>query len=171
MEYKKGPYFARFLTYQVQKSSVIVKFTIEESAEEIFPPELLSKVTVPAKNASVPDIIERGFEIYRAKGPLEGIKVWSKNGPKENDPRHSSAANSLLEMQDFYGPLKSYSVVSFQGWSPLSKSVNIVMEFEKGPVFARFLVHQMDQQWILSTFKLDSEAPDIFLSNLHAKGS
>jgi hypothetical protein len=132
----------------------------------------VSQVTLlgSARMSEVPAVIVAGLDAYKAKGPGEAIKVWVRNGPLDGDTATLSQADGLQQVQNVYGAYQSFDVMSSRDLSPRVRIVYMVMNYEKGPLFARFVCYRSDREWTVTNFvlnTLDTEVlpADVSLSN------
>jgi hypothetical protein len=105
----------------------------------------------------LPKIIVSGLEAYKAEGPEAALKAWIKGSPIDGSKEALAQANILRQIQDFYGVYKSFDVISTRILSPNIRIVYLALNFEKGPLFAKFAVFQTTQGWILTTFNFNTK--------------
>jgi len=112
----------------------------------------------------IPVIILEGAAAYKDKGPDEAIKAWIKGSPIDGSKEALSQANSLRQIQDFYGPYQSMDLISSRNVTPKTRVLYFVFNFEKGPLFAKFVIYHSEQGWILTTFNFNTKADSILPS-------
>jgi len=112
----------------------------------------------------IPAIILSGAAAYKDKGPDEAIKVWIKGSPIDGSKEALSQANSLRQVQDFYGPYQSIELASSRDITPKTRVLYVVFNFEKGPLFAKFVMYQSEQGWILTNFNFNTKEDAILPS-------
>jgi len=105
----------------------------------------------------VPGLITAGLDAYKAKGPEEAIRVWVRNGPLDGDKDAMSQANMLRQVQDWYGAYQSYDVITGRDLTQRVKIIYMVMNFEKGPLFAKFVCYRSDREWTVTNFVLNTK--------------
>jgi hypothetical protein len=105
----------------------------------------------------LPPIILSGLEAYKNKGPEEAVRSWIKGSAIDGSKEALSQANGLRQIQDYYGAYQTFEVVSTRDLSPKTRVVYLVLDFEKGPVFAKFVVYRSDQGWILASFDVNTK--------------
>jgi hypothetical protein len=112
----------------------------------------------------VPKVILSGMEAYKADGPEAAVKAWIQGSALDGSKDALGQANLLREVQDYYGSYKSFDVIRTRNLSPTTRIVYIIMDYEKGPLFARFVVYRVGQGWVLVGFtfntKLEVMAPE-----------
>ena len=74
-------------------------------------------------------------------------------------------ANVLRQVQDYYGAYQAFEVVSTKDLSPKTRVIYLVLDFEKGPLFAKFVVYRSDQSWILAYFNFNTKEELVFPSS------
>jgi len=105
----------------------------------------------------VPKIILSGLEAYKAEGPEAAIKAWLKGSPIEGSKDALTQANNLRQVQDYYGAYKAFDTISSRDLSPTTRIVYLTLNYEKGPLFAKFLVYRTEQGWILVSFLFNTK--------------
>ena len=110
------------------------------------------------KTDDAPPIIAAGMRAYKDKGPEEAVKAWIKGSAIDGSKEALSQANNLRQIQDFYGAYQGYEVVSTRDISPRVRMIGLVINFEKGPFFGKFIVYQTDQGWILTSFVFNTSS-------------
>ncbi len=97
-------------------------------------------VTFSAHADGVCDKASREFseavEVYKKEGGKAFMKRILKNGPLENDTRSLSQAQSLGQIEDFFGPIESASVLSTKELGRKSCYIIGILEYKNGPAFA-----------------------------------
>lgn len=74
--------------------------------------------------------------VYKESGSADFMKRVLKNGPLETDTRSLSQAKTLGQIEQFFGPLVSASILSKKALGERSCYVIGVFEYENGPAFA-----------------------------------
>jgi hypothetical protein len=106
---------------------------------------------------ALPPIILSGLEAYKSKGPEEAVRAWIKDSPIDGSKDALSQSNTLRLIQDFYGAYQTFEVVSTRELTPRIRIVYLALDFEKGPLFAKFVIYQSNQQWILTSFNFNTK--------------
>ena len=114
----------------------------------------------------LPKIIVSGLTAYKTDGPDAAIKAWIKDSPLDGSKDALAQANILRQIQDFYGAYKSFEVIRIRNLSPNIRIAFIALDFEKGPLFAKFAVYQTPQGWILTSFNFNTKDELIIPSSL-----
>jgi hypothetical protein len=114
----------------------------------------------------IPTFVIDGLTAYKNKGPEEAVRVWIKGSPLDGSKDALSQANSLHQVQDFYGSYLSFELVNVRILAPSVKIVYIVLDYEKGPLFGRFVVYHSDHGWILTSFDFNTHEEQIIPNNL-----
>lgn len=100
----------------------------------------LSVLSLSSHAAGVCDSASKEFaaavEVYKKEGGTAFMKRVLKNGPLENDTRSLSQAQALGQIEQFFGPFKSASVLSTKALGAKSCYIIGILEYENGPAFA-----------------------------------
>ena len=91
----------------------------------------------------IPKIVQFGLETYKSEGPEAAVKAWLKGGPIEGN---RDAANILRQAQGLYGSYRGCEVIHMQDISASVRVVYLTLNFERGPVFSRFIVYHSESR-------------------------
>jgi hypothetical protein len=105
----------------------------------------------------IPKIVLAGLDAYKAEGADAAMKAWIKGSPLDGSKDALSQANVLRQIQDFYGSYKTFDLVHTRILSPNIRVIYLSLNYEKGPLFAKFVVYQTVQGWILTTFTFNTK--------------
>ena len=78
----------------------------------------------------------QAVEVYKKAGETAFMKRILKNGPLENDTRSLSQAQALGQIQQFFGPIETASILSTKALGSKSCYIIGILEYENGPAFA-----------------------------------
>lgn len=121
------------------------------------PSASLASDKVGAKATDLPPIVTAGMNAYKSGGPDEAVKTWIQGSPMEGSRDVLSEANILRQVQDFYGAYQSFDVISMRDLSPTARIIYVTMNYQKGPLFAKFVVYHSEKGWILTTFTFNTK--------------
>lgn len=76
------------------------------------------------------------IKIYKKEGGTAFMKRVLKNGPLENDTRSLSQAQSLGQIEQFFGSLETASILSTKQLGSRSCYIIGILEYQNGPAFA-----------------------------------
>lgn len=105
----------------------------------------------------VPSIIVSGMEAYRPGNADDAIRAWLKGGPLEGNKAAMSEANNLRDAQDFYGAFQWFDVISNREISSRVRIVYLAMNYDRGPLFARFVAYHTDRGWYITSFDFNMD--------------
>lgn len=117
-------------------------------------------------NDDIPKIVLSGMDAYKAEGAEAAITAWIKGSPIEGSKDAISQANILRQIQDFYGPYKSFDLIRSRNLTPNVRVIYLTLDYEKGPLFAKFTVYQAAQGWILTNFIFNTKEEIILPASL-----
>jgi hypothetical protein len=112
----------------------------------------------------LPPIVVLGLEAYKSSGPEEAVRAWTKGSAIDGSKDAISQANLLRQIQEFYGAYRAFEIVSTTDLSPKTRVVYLVLDFEKGPLFAKFVVYRSGQGWVLAYFNFNTKEELVFPS-------
>jgi hypothetical protein len=116
----------------------------------------------------LPGIVSAGLKEYKDKGPEAAIKAWIKGSAVETSIEAQSQANLFRQVESLYGKYIGNELVMIKEINKTSSMVYITLNYEKGPLFANFLVYKNGGNTILAMFNFNTK-PDAILP--HCYGS
>ena len=114
---------------------------------------LVKTVTVE----DLPPVILSGLQGYKDKGPEEAVRLWIKDSPIDGSKAALSQANNLRQVQDFYGAYQFFEIISAYEIGHRTRIFYLTLDFENGPLFAKFVVYQTNHRWILTSFDFNTK--------------
>ena len=100
----------------------------------------------------VPPVLISGMEAYKPGNPDQAIKAWTKNSPLEGSQAAAEEANVLRQVQGLYGAFQWFDIIFNREISPRVRIVYLTMNYDSGPLFARFVFYRTDRGWIVTSF-------------------
>jgi hypothetical protein len=122
-------------------------------ASAAMPPDSGQKKAV----GDIPPFLIGGMDAYKATGPDDAVKAWIKGSPVEGSKDALSQANLLRQVQDFYGAYRNFDVVSARELSTSTRIIYVILNYDKGPLFAKFVIYRAEQGWILTSFNFNTK--------------
>lgn len=108
-------------------------------------------------------LFESGATDYLKSGAASAISTWLKGSALEGNTQATSQANTLRQIEDFYGKPESFEFVSESSITNRSSIVLGVINYQKGPLYARFQIYKLPTGlWVATEFKFHTEAAQIF---------
>ncbi|MBE9503539.1 MAG: hypothetical protein IME96_05130 [Proteobacteria bacterium] len=120
---------------------------------------------------NIPPIIIDGLKQYASEGPEAAIRTWIKGSAMEEKTEESlSYAKSFKEIEKFYGKYITFKLIEITEIAETSRVITISMDFERGPIYAKFLAYKSKQEkfsaeWILVSFDFNTK-PEIIIPAL-----
>lgn len=119
--------------------------------------------TLPLSVFAKDQIIDDGFKALREKGVAEALRSWAKDGPLEGSKELQAQSAQFGQITAYYGNFISHEYVSEKEISPSTKSVYVVINMEKGPLFGRFVVYKKsDGQLIIPNLNFHTFAEQVW---------
>lgn len=114
-----------------------------------------SRAAMAQGSTGVPEIVTAGFESYRNVGLDQAFRAWLRNSPLR---WNTDMAAPLREAQDVYGPFRSFDVIQAEDLSPATRVVYVAVNYDKGPVFGKFVVYRAEQVgWLVTSLKFSAD--------------
>jgi len=112
-------------------------------------------------------LVERGLAAYLKGGATDAIKTWIRGSALEGNTQATTQANSLRQIEDFYGKPQGITVLKEATIAPRVKTIYFTINYEKGVAFSRFNEYQKtDGTWIVTSFLFHTEASQVFPTSL-----
>jgi hypothetical protein len=105
----------------------------------------------------VPPIVLSGMEAYKPGNPEQAIKAWTKNSPLEGTQVVVDETANLHQAQNLYGAFHWFDVISNREISKRVRIIYLTMNYEAGPLFARFVLYSTDRGWIITAFDFNPD--------------
>ncbi len=116
------------------------------------------------EKVGVPSIIVTGLGDYAFQGAGAAVTAWVKGSAMEGSPEAAIQVNYLRQVESVYGKFQSYHLIQVNELSRLTAIVYLTINYEKGPLFARFLAYRIRDGWILPDFSFNTK-PEAILPN------
>ena len=100
----------------------------------------------------VPPVLLSGMEAYKPGNPEAAIKAWTKNSPLEGAQAGTDAANNLRQAHGLFGAFQWFDIIFNREISPRVRIIYLAMNYDSGPLFARFVFYRTDRGWIVTAF-------------------
>ncbi len=114
--------------------------------------------------SELPSIVVSGLNEYKSKGPEAAVKAWIKGSAVETSVEALSQANTFRQMETMFGAYIGYELIKMKEISKTSKMVFLSLNYEKGPLFAKFLSYRRGDKWLMSSFTFNTQ-PEVILPN------
>lgn len=126
----------------------------------------ISGVTIAATPA-IPPIVTAGLEAYQKSGFKAALDVWLKGSPMESDKTSLiNTTGAIASIETAYGKMTGYEVVKTVSLSPSTLRVYVVIDYEKGPLFASFYCYKSKDGWIIPKFQCHTDVERVFPESL-----
>lgn len=120
---------------------------------------------VLAQSTTARQQFEIGAAAYIKEGANAAIASWLKGSALEGNVQATSQANGLKQIEDFYGKPESFEVLTETKVSERAVTLLAVINFQKGPLFARFNLYRLQGGgWVTAEFKVNTDATQLFPS-------
>lgn len=112
-------------------------------------------------------LVERGLNAYLEAGPDAALKIWLEGSGLEGNTQALTQANSLRQIEDYYGKPEGFDIVMEHAITPRSRMVVFAVNYAKGVMYCRFQTYLLKTNaWVLTEFKFNTEAAAILPSNI-----
>jgi len=111
---------------------------------------------------NLPPVMISGLDGYKTKGAEEAVRLWVKDSPLEGSNDAATQVTVLRQAEQSYGAYQWYELLSTREISPRTMVIYLVLDYERGPLFARFTLYHSNHRWIMTYFDLNSREENIF---------
>jgi hypothetical protein len=112
--------------------------------------QLLAFPTATAgPSTSTPAIIQSGISLWPDGGASMAINTWQKGGLLEGDRKVLAEINYFKRLDPVLGGFKSFELLQSQPVSQASQVMYFAINFQRGVVYARFLLYRPEQDWVV----------------------
>jgi hypothetical protein len=113
------------------------------------------------------ELVERGIAAYVNEGATAALTEWMRGSALEANPQAMTQANSLRQIEDFYGKPLGFDLVKEATITPRAKTVYFAVNYERGVAFAKLNAYRNEEgTWIVTSFFFHTEAAQVFPSSL-----
>jgi hypothetical protein len=123
----------------------------------------------PAPPAAATDIVLAGLKAYQEKGATEAIAAWIKGSAMDGSKEALSQAGQFERIETFYGKLTGWEVLREEPIAATSTLIFVSMNYEKGPIFARFHLYRGSTGWMIANFDFNTKPEAVMPSVLLEK--
>ena len=121
-------------------------------------------------NSPVPPIVQKGIALYASAGPVQALETWRQGGLLDGSRNDVQQTETFREMVRPLRNYLSYELVATKEICRTSKIVYLAMNFERGLLYASFLVyHRADKEWIVQNMDFNTK-PDVIMPWLAFEG-
>lgn len=112
--------------------------------------------------------VEAGLDAYRSGGAEAAVRAWLRGGPLEGDTNAMAQANMLKSIEAFYGGYRSYELVAEREIGASTRFAFLIMSYEKGPLFGRFILFRQAEDWTIVQFQVHTDPGEVWPDELIA---
>ena len=106
-----------------------------------------------------------GLDGDKTKGAEEAVRLWVKDSPLEgSNDGGATQVTALHQAEQSYGAYQWYELLSIREVSPRTMVIYLVLDYERGPLFARFTLYHSNHRWIMTYFGTSTRAKKISFS-------
>lgn len=106
--------------------------------------------------SGLPPVVQSGLTLLASGGPQPAVDTWFQGGILERDEGANTATERRLKaFADRLGNYRSYESIETRAIGRTSQILYLALNFERGAVYARFLVCRADKQWVVQSLAFD----------------
>ena len=123
----------------------------------------LSLLAVAHASETAEGLVEGGLVAYKEGGAKAAIEAWIKGSGLEGGKEALSQANTLRQVEDYYGKFEDYEIIKSQVLSKRAVMVLFVMNFSKGTTFGRFQAYrEKTGNWVANQFMFHTDVRSVW---------
>jgi len=126
-------------------------------------------VSLAAQDASapgLPGIVTAGLESYRSAGPDAAMRAWLRGSPIEGSSEAGAQAHQLYSAQHIYGNYRGFEPIGVKSFPPGTRAVYLVLDYDTGPLFARFLLYRSGAAWIVTSLAFNTDPDQVLPADM-----
>jgi hypothetical protein len=105
------------------------------------------------RHFDVPPPVFLGLIAYRDKGLDAAVQAWIKDSAIEQHNEPLPQVDALRQAPRYYGVYRNFEFLGVQDLSMRVREVYLVMNYDRGPLFGRFLCFRSeDHGWVVLNF-------------------
>lgn len=133
---------------------------------------ILALTAMAAEHGTVlPEVLQAGFVLYPKGGAELALDAWRKGGlADERGERLASQIAYFKQTERAVGNYRSYEVIDIKPVSASSKVLYLAVNFERGVIFARFMIYRTERDWVVQTMDFNTR-PETLMPWLSLSGS
>ncbi len=109
-------------------------------------------------NPALPPVVQGGLTLLASGGPQPAIESWCQGGILErNEGANLAAEQRLKRLAGLLGNYRSYELIETRELGRTSQLLYLALNFERGALYARFLVCRTDRQWVVQSLDFDTQ--------------
>ena len=110
---------------------------------------------MPKMKKKIPEILKKGFIVYKDADAKKAIAVWSEGSSQHGTYELEEKLKSLRQVEAAHGKYLSYKVKEIQEITPTAQLIFITLSYERSNLSARFMAYKQGQKWIIANFLFD----------------
>ncbi len=111
---------------------------------------------------ALPPIVRVGLEAYKTEGAEQAMKAWMKGRPGEDLGSWATQIAAFGSVEHQYGSYRGYEVVDAHQLCESTRTVYLVMNYDRGPLFVGFTCYRGDDSEIVLQMAYNLSATAIF---------
>jgi hypothetical protein len=123
----------------------------------------LAMAAAPAlasQTATLPPVVRAGLEAYKTTGAPTAMKTWLTNSPIVEQVNTTVPAFENIEHA--YGRMVGYETLEVIPMGTHASRSYVILLYEKGPVYMWFDCYKSKDDWIMTSFLMNTK-PDIII--------
>ena len=106
---------------------------------------------------ALPPVVQSGLTLLASGGPQPAVESWCQGGILERVEGTSMVRErQLKDYANLLGNYRAYELIETRAIGRTSQLLYLTLNFERGAVYARFLVCRADKQWVVQSLAFDT---------------
>jgi hypothetical protein len=120
-----------------------------------------SQVGMADISPSIPSVVQKGLRLYESGGPEPAFDTWRHGGLLDGAGRTETDVRNFKEMVSPIGNYVSCDLIESREIGRTSRIVYLSMNFERGVVYASFLVYNAQKDWVVQKMDFNTKPETI----------
>lgn len=105
---------------------------------------------------ALPSVVQSGLTLLASGGPQPAVDTWFQGGILERyEGANRNTEQRLKAFADRLGNYRAYELIETRAIGRTSQLLYLTLNFDRGAVYARFLVCRADKQWVVQSLAFD----------------
>jgi hypothetical protein len=122
-----------------------------------------------AAESSVQPVIQTGLALWAKNGASMALDTWQKGGLMEGDGKTRVLNNYFRQLDRTLGNYESCELLDTKGIGQSSRVVYLSMNFQRGAVYARFVLYRTEKEWVVQNMDF-STRPEAIMPGMVFEG-
>jgi hypothetical protein len=108
-------------------------------------------------DSPIPAVLRAGFAFFQKQRPELGVDAWKEGGLVGEESTGASHAGYFRQAERTLGKYLAWEWVETKMIGKSSKIIYLSINYERGAVYARFLVYRTEKDWVVQSMNFNTQ--------------